>query len=342
MQRRYDDDLFADSTMSFGDHLEELRSRLIKALLGFGLALLVGLYFGDTVVKLIERPLTKALAGYYEAQSSETFRNAAATESQKADAAKRAEDLIVQKKMLADEVFVDPAELVGELKKRYPKEFSSTPDLPKAKSDETDHGLMRIFLWHRQANDDRLRLKSLSAGEPFNVYMKASLLVGAVIASPWIFYQLWSFVAAGLYPHERRYVHIFLPLSVGLFLLGTVVAFVFAFDFVLSFLLSFNSWIGIDPDPRISEWVSFFLVLPIGFGVGFQLPLVMFFLDRVGILTADKCLAYWRAIVMAIVVISGILTPPDPYSILVLAIPLTILFFGGIALSKLMPRKQAE
>ena len=158
------------------------------------------------------------------------------------------------------------------------------------------------------------------------------------MASPWIFYQIWNFVAAGLYPHERRYIHLYLPFSIGLFLLGAALAFFVVFEPVLKFLLSFNRHLGIDPEPRINEWLGFVLLLPVGFGIGFQLPLVMLFLERIGMFTMRAYAAQWRIAVLVIFVVAAILTPPDPTSMLLLAGSLTLLYFGGILLCRLMPR----
>ena len=162
--------------------------------------------------------------------------------------------------------------------------------------------LVPVLLWQPMVKDARVSITTLSAQEAFGMYVKAALLVGVVVASPWIFYQLWTFVAAGLYPHEKRYIHIFLPMSIGLFLAGVFLAFFFVFDFVLDYLLQFNAWLGLDPDPRISEWMGFVLILPIGFGIGFQLPLVMLFLERIGIVDVATYASQWR---MAIVIIFG-------------------------------------
>jgi sec-independent protein translocase protein TatC len=107
---------------------------------------------------------------------------------------------------------------------------------------------------------------------------------------------------------------------------------------VLKFLFGFNRSLGIEIDPRISEWLSFALFLPLGFGIAFQLPLVMLFLQRVGIFTVQAYLSYWRVAVLVIFVIAAILTPPDPGSMTLLALPLTMLYFGGILLCMWMPR----
>ena len=191
-----------------------------------------------------------------------------------------------------------------------------------------------LFRSQLLAKDARVSITTLSAQEAFGIYVKAALLVGVVLASPWIFYQLWTFVAAGLYPHEKRWVRLFLPVSIGLFLAGVSLAFFFVFDFVLDYLLQFNQWLGLDPDPRISEWLSFVLILPIGFGLGFQLPLVMLFLERIGIFDVATYAAQWRIAVLVIFVVSAVLTPADPYSMLFLAVPLSLLYFGGLWLCR--------
>ena len=165
--------------------------------------------------------------------------------------------------------------------------------------------------------------------------------MGVLLASPWIFYQIWYFVAAGLYPHERRYVHMYLPFSLGLFLAGAALAFFVVFEPVLNFLFSFNRSLGIDPDPRINEWLGFVLLLPVGFGIGFQLPLVMLFLERIGVFTVQSYLKQWRIAVLVIFVLAALLTPPDPVQHDADGLPADVSYFGGILLCKLWPRKRS-
>ena len=94
---------------------------------------------------------------------------------------------------------------------------------------------------------------------------------------------------------------------------------------------------GIDPDPRISEWLSFVLFLPLGFGVAFQLPLVMLFINRIGLVSEAMFLEKWRIAILVIFVISMLLTPADPISMLLMALPLTLLYFFGVGLCRWMP-----
>jgi sec-independent protein translocase protein TatC len=186
----------------------------------------------------------------------------------------------------------------------------------------------------------QVRVIALNAQEVFMIWMKAALVVGAVIASPYVFWQIWMFVAAGLYPHEKNYVYLYLPISFGLFVAGAALAFFFVFEPVLNFLFTFNRAMEIDPDPRIGEWLGFVLFLPLGFGVSFQLPLVMLFLNRIGIVPLKMYIEKWRIAILIIFVVSMVLTPADPISMLLMAVPLTFLYFGGVLMCKYMPRSR--
>jgi sec-independent protein translocase protein TatC len=261
--------------------------------------------------------------------------------------------------MVFERVYVDPKELTKALNEqgRTPdmegagKSHSNPPpnlfeqsndnaskDKTAAAGNAAPSNLQEVLLWRSIENDPRTRTKSLSGQEPFMIWMKAALIAGLVLSSPWVFYQLWMFVAAGLYPTERKYVHVFLPFSIGLFLFG-VAASTFVFPPILKFFLSFNRSMGIEPEPRISEWLSFVLFLPLGFGLAFQLPLVMLFLERIGVMSVPAYLKQWRIAVLVVWVIAAIVTPGDPYSIFLLGVPLTLLYFGGVLMCKWWPRE---
>lgn len=354
---RSDENLFETSTMSFGEHLEELRSCLFKSLIALVIGFGIGLCAGPYVVDFIQTPLQKALANYYEGQSADRIgdmlakqQEAGAPESTDAmpgtaasEDPEQVKKFIQEQHFLAQEVFVDPDVLLRQLKKRHPDKFDDIELPPPSDSESglSEEDLMPILLYHRTEGDPRVKAKSFNPTEAFAIYIKASLLVGVLLASPYIFYQIWMFVAAGLYPNEKKYVHIFLPFSLGLFFIGAAMAFFFVFEPVLKFLFGINKALGIDIDPRISEWLSFVLVLPLGFGISFQLPLVMLFLERIGIFDIPTYLSKFRVAVLVIFVIAMLLTPADPTSMFLMALPLTILYFGGILLCKLMPRSKS-
>lgn len=335
MKYQANDDLFKDSTMTFGEHLEELRLCLFRALVGLAIGVAIGLAIGQPVVLFIQSPLKKALDDFYRDRSTTRIESQLADWKTRGikppftyDEAKRAIDA----KMVPDKVYVDRDSLT---QPPAADQGSGDAQLDKALAALR---LVPLYIWRPLADTELARLKNFGVQEPFMIYMKASFVAGIIFSSPWVFYQLWMFVAAGLYPHEKHYVHVFLPFSLGLFFAGAALAFFFVFKPVLGFLLSFNAWLGIDPDPRISDWFNFVLVLPLGFGISFQLPLVMLFLERIGIFDAKAYIEKWRIAIFTIVIISSVLTPADPYSLLLMAIPLTILYFGGVLLCQYMPR----
>ncbi len=197
--------------------------------------------------------------------------------------------------------------------------------------------LRPIRFWSKTATTT----EALQMSEPFMIYIKASLMVGLILASPGIFWHIWSFVSAGLYPHERRYVFFFLPVSVGLFIGGAVLAFFFIFKIVLDFLLKYNASMGINPAPRLNDYMSFAMLLPLGFGVAFQLPVVMLILERIGVCSVKTYIAQWRWALLIIAFISMVLTPGDITPMIAMMIPLIGLYYLGIALCKYLPRGTA-
>jgi sec-independent protein translocase protein TatC len=344
VHRSRNEDLFESTKMTFGEHLEELRRALIRAVLALTAGFILALIFSDRIVNYIQTPLRSALREHYGRAAAQDYRRI--LEERRAaglsapDDIEKAVQLLVEQGLVAEERYLDRRQL--DALREAPSqsaEQSTTPQGDAAELPQRDD-LVRVILYHDLDHDSRLQLIGLGAQEPFVAYMKVGLLMGAVLASPFIFYFIWQFVAAGLYQHERRYVHIFLPFSVGLFLAGAALAFFVAFRYVLSFLLWFYELTGIDPDLRISDWLSFVLIMPLGFGISFQLPLVMLFLERIGIFTVASYTSYWKIAVLVICFISMVLTPSgDPQSMILMAVPLMFLYGGGIMLCKMMPRR---
>ncbi|MCA9134377.1 MAG: twin-arginine translocase subunit TatC, partial [Planctomycetales bacterium] len=159
-----------------------------------------------------------------------------------------------------------------------------------------------------------------------------------VIGSPGIFLHIWQFLAAGLYPHERRYVFWYLPLSLLLFLAGVSLAFFLVMQLVLGFLMTYTTGLNVEFTPRLNDYMSFALFLPLGFGIAFQLPIVMLGLHRFGVVSVATYVAQWRIAVLAIAFLAMILTPADVYSMLALFLPLVGLYFFGIFLCRYMPQ----
>ncbi len=367
MNSKINDDFFEGTSMSFGDHLEELRSCLFRACIWLACGVAVGLFFGDQVMKWVQRPVENALVWYYQEKS---FRQLAAgvegelTEEQETALREDAKT----NRWMAVEMWVEPSEIerivnLADASAALQGDDTSPPEddaaqrpepsQPEASPGQEEAGPepesstetavkpreepVKMLTWQRISPST----EALGVQEAFMIWMKAGIVFGGIIASPGIFWHIWQFIAAGLYPHEKRYVWMFMPFSLALFLGGAAVAYFWAFEPVLQFLFSFNLMTGIDPRPRISEWMGFVLMLPLGFGIAFQLPLVMLLLNWIGLVSIEAYMKQWRIAVMVIFVLAMLLTPADPYSMLLLAIPLTGLYFIGVALCRWMPSSRA-
>ncbi len=174
---------------------------------------------------------------------------------------------------------------------------------------------------------------------PFFVPVKVTLMVSFVIALPVVLYQAWSFIAPGLYAHERRMA---IPLVLGttlLFLIGMAFCYFFVFGMVFSFIAEFAPK-SIVPAPDIEQYLSFVMTLFLAFGLTFEVPVVVVVLARAGIVSIEKLREARPYVIVGAFVIAAIVTPPDVISQLLLAIPMCLLYEFGIMLAK-MVRKPA-
>jgi sec-independent protein translocase protein TatC len=172
------------------------------------------------------------------------------------------------------------------------------------------------------------------------VYFKVSLICGVILASPMIFYQIWAFVSAGLYPHEKRHVRLYLPASLGLFLIGVAICQFLVLPGAIKALLSFNDWVDFDPDLRVNEFLSFAILLPLVFGISFQTPLVMLFMNRIGLFDWQSYLRKWRVAFFVMAIFSAIITPtPDAVTMMYLFVPMFGLYLLGVAIVYFFPAR---
>ena len=239
-----------DFTMSLGDHLEELRLRLILAMAGWVAALVFCLFFGKVIIAFIEKPY--------------------------------------------------------------------------------------ISVMGKDA-----RLQSLAPADGFTTYMEIAMISSVVIASWWIFYQLWMFISAGLYPHEKRFVRIAAPFSAGLFVTGSLFFIFVIAPVTLRFLVLFNKEIlGVSSNFTFQNYVSFIAAMMLVFGLAFQTPIAIYFLNKTGLVSMEALGKSRRFVMLGVVVIAAVATPgSDVFSLFALAIPIYLLFELGIFLSYLSNRK---
>lgn len=322
-KKRYDPAL---STMSLGDHLEELRSRLIMALLGLLIGTIVCLGFGKKIILFIEQPYNRVVEEYMEKKmgdpnesSTSTVFNAFCTH-------------------LIEKLNTDPnAPALDPNGVRYVQTAYR----------ETVHqlsldGLSNESPFLLDAAASRYRLQTLAPADAFIGYMKISIITGLVLSCPWVFYQIWMFVAAGLYDQERAYVRKAVPFSAALFIMGALFFLFVVAPISLRFFLTFGDLIGVAPSWTFQKYISFVTILMLVFGVAFQTPIAIFILHRTGLVSLESLRASRKFVFLGMVVLSAIATPPDVISQITLAVPLYFLFELGMFLSAHFNQEQTE
>jgi sec-independent protein translocase protein TatC len=164
------------------------------------------------------------------------------------------------------------------------------------------------------------------------VLLKTALFGGVFLSVPFILYQMWLFIGPGLYDHEKKAVIPFVMLSYVFFLMGAAFSFWVVLPKGYEFLLTFSLPIS-QPELMMSEYLAITTKLVIGFGVIFQLPVVIMFLSSIGIVTHRHLLKFWRYAVVISFIVAAILTPPDVVTQVLMAVPLSILYFLSIGVA---------
>ena len=169
--------------------------------------------------------------------------------------------------------------------------------------------------------------------DPMNLYLQVALIGGAIIASPFILYQVWLFIAPGLYQNEKRFVIPFMTATVGLFLGGAAFGYFYVFPGALKILIiGFGS--KFNPIVTIEEYTGFFLSVILGLGVSFEMPILIFFLAMFGIVSPRFLWKNIRYAVLIIFLVAAIITPsPDPWTMCIYAVPMLTLYLIGIAVA---------
>ncbi len=177
-----------------------------------------------------------------------------------------------------------------------------------------------------------------SVAEAFFTYMKVAFIGGLILASPFVLYQIWAFVAPGLYRHEKRYV---IPLLLGgsfFFLLGILFGYFIALPIGFKFLLSYAADL-IKPMPSMKEYLSFSIKFLLAFGLVFEFPVILVILARIGIIDAKMMARQRKYAILLIFIFAAVITPPDLISQVIMAVPLMGLYELSILLAKVFGKK---
>lgn len=351
------DDMFADTRMTFGEHIEDLRTHLMRAIKGFVLCMVVCLFLAGHILTFITAPVDQQLKEYYEryfAQRINKLRDD--FNNNRLEGVPRAVQVVLLKpknpdlKAKAEDPKAVLPNLVPELIKWFNEMKVDVDPLVVGKEgwQEFEMVMPDPIAFAKLIQDSQMltnppSLKSLSIQEPFVVYFKIAIMAGFVFSSPWVFYQIWAFIAAGLYPHEKRLVRYYLPISLFLFLAGCAICQFFVIPKAIQALLWFNELMGVQPDLRLNEWLGFAIFMPVVFGLSFQTPMVMLFTYIIGVFDIQTFKEKRKMAYMGMAIFAAVITPStDAFSMMFMWVPMCLLYELGIWMCWYKGREESD
>jgi sec-independent protein translocase protein TatC len=185
---------------------------------------------------------------------------------------------------------------------------------------------------------------ALGVMEKFQImWVWTPVVASLFLSSPWVLWQVWAFLSPGLYKREKMWAVPFVLGTAGLFLLGGAFGYFIAFRYGLTFLLGIGKDAHVLPLISIEDYFNRFVDIILGIGVAFELPVLLFFLTLIRVVSPGFLLNHSRYVILAIVILAAIVTPtPDPFNMMLVAAPMCVLFFLGIFLSYLLVLKREK
>jgi sec-independent protein translocase protein TatC len=279
--------------MTLGEHLAELRRRLIRGMAALGIAFVLGWTFYEEATDVMLEPMHKAV--------------------QRVD---------------HDQV------------EKYEKKLVDEPGHKRSDFFQSDDPANKQLKPELTVSD---RMLATGPGEQFAFALQVSTICAFAFGAPVLLWQMWGFIAAGLYANERRAVLKYFPLSLGLFLTGVLFGYFVMLPWTFYFLAKTYSPEKVQFLPSLDSYLTLLQSLTLILGGVFQLPIVMYALMRVGIVERATFVKYRRHFIVATFVIAGILTPPDPYTQSMMALPMLALYEAALLWARFtMKPKKAE
>lgn len=321
--------------MSFLEHLDELRSRLIRSILFVFLSATVCWFLSDRIYSFLAVPVERALA---EAQRRQVPINGL-TGNEKVLPLNTVQENDVGRYVFPEETKFGTSVIpVGvSVMARAAKDsqgklglftdeplFAGNTIIPKGVRLPVDFAILPEA--YSGVSD---KLIVTSAIEPFSLYVKVSLYAAICLSVPFLLWQIWAFVSPGLYPHERAYVTPFIALSSISFVLGAMFAYKVIFPPAAKYLL------GLGHDFRLllkaNDYFDFIIIVMLGMGVVFQMPAVTYVLARIGLVTAKFLIRIWKTALIVILIAAAVLSPTsDIPNMILFAAPMAVLYLISI------------
>ncbi len=321
--------------MSFLDHLDELRRRLIRSLLFVFLAMTVCWFFSDRIYSFLAVPVERALA---EAQRQQVpIAGLTGNEAIQNLSSLKENDLgryvFPEETKLGNSVIPPGASVTAKVAKDAQGQLGLFTEEPLYAGNTVIPKGVRLpvdFQSLPQASsgiNDKLIVTS--ALEPFSLYIKVSLYAAICLSVPFLLFQIWAFVSPGLYPHERGYVTPFIFLSSVSFVIGAAFAYYILFPPAAKYLL------GLGQDFRLllkaDDYFDFIILVMLGMGLVFQMPAITYVLARIGIVNASFLIRVWKTAAIVILIAAAVLSPTsDIPNMMLFAAPMFVLYFVSI------------
>lgn len=314
-----------EGQMSFLEHLDEFRSRLVRSVIFIVIAFLFCFYFSDKIYRFLEVPVRRELASAKQKriESGENFKKLADGDTAR---------FVFDTRTNLGGVVVPPGASVGarvsacgENKLCVVTEedmFIGTVVIPKgAKVGEIENGVTK------EGFEEQLIVTT--PVESFTLYVTVSLYAAIALAVPFLLWQIWGFIAPALYQHERRYVTPFIGLSTVSFVIGAAFAYYVLFPPAMSYLLGLGQ--NFNVLLRASDYFDFITLIMLAMGLIFQMPAITYVLARIGIVTAGFLLRVWKTATVVILIVAAVASPTnDVPNMLLFALPMIVLYVVSI------------
>jgi sec-independent protein translocase protein TatC len=333
-----------DLRMSFLEHLDELRKRLIYSAIAVGIAFFIGFGFSEQIYDFLSIPVKveakKARLAREEKLLGPDTRRALTQNLKEGDTLQYtfALDAVIENVKVPAGTTI-PVRIVTK-NGTIAAVMASNWILGKTvipQGREIIEVLGEAAVLPGFDIRDELVLTKVSGG--FTLRMQVAIYAAIALAIPFLLYQVWAFVSPGLYQHEKKYIFPVIGMGSILFILGAVFAYKIAFPMACSFLLSWQE--GFQTLLNAEEYLDLILFLMLALGFVFQIPTVSFILGRIGLITPQFLLRYWRHAIIIIVIVAAIATPtPDAYNLMVVAIPMCLLYLLSIVIVWLFGKKR--